>query len=73
MSDGVYSIDISDVIDEVCDCCPCIKLTYRSRFPEVHDGPDEYDCPLGGEPNLIYDENELELRCKYRESHESRE
>jgi hypothetical protein len=61
-----YQIDYDDAQEAICYGCELVKCTHRSRFPIEHDGPDEYDCPLSFTPRLVFDADDMTLKCELR-------
>jgi hypothetical protein len=63
MNDGIYQIEIDEVLRGMCDGCPC-----QRAIDTDPDSPPYNDCPLNLEPKVIFVEEDFSLRCARRES-----
>jgi len=63
--------DLEDAREKICEGCPMVNLTYRSQAPMVHDGPDEYCCPLDFNPKVVFTDYDCSLTCSVRHDHEN--
>ena len=63
-----YYIDLVEAADAICQSCPHIKLLhsgfYKGEYGQID--PEEWDCPIHCDPDLVYDEENFAFYCKFR-------